>query len=166
MVQAVIQPFKLDPVTRALTLGTVGVGSPAAVAARAHALRDADHDVRAGAAESLGRLGATASSEARALVKTASSDGIGWVRLQAVIALGRISGDPTFVVPALVAHTNDPWSEMRRQVFLSLASYASSARMALPAIRAAAGRDTVDEVRSAAVAALRAVSRPRVSASP
>lgn len=147
----------------ASALGTVGRGSAIAAAALARALRDPDHDVRAASAQSLGRLGPSAGGQTDALLTTLRTDRIGWVRLQAVVALGRIGREPGAVVPVLVARTQDEWSSMREESIAALGAYGPAAEAALPSLRAKL-RDSMPEVRTAAARAVRAVTAPPTAA--
>jgi hypothetical protein len=145
----------------ASALGALGTRSPLVVPALIHALDDRDHDVRAAAADGLASAGPAAASAAASLVKIVSTDRIGWVRLRATIALGRIRALPEAATPVLVdIVTNDDWPTLRAAAVDALASYASSSRAATQAI-AAAARDTSPEVRDAAARALRAVTSVR-----
>jgi HEAT repeat protein len=145
----------------ASALGALGTRSPLVVPALVHALDDKDHDVRAAAAEGLARAGPAAASGAAPLLRIASTDRIGWVRLQAVIALGRIRASPEAVLPLLTdIATKEDWPTLRAAAVDALTSYASSDRLASRAI-AAAARDTSREVRDAALRARRALSDSR-----
>ena len=132
-------------------LGTVGTQSPLVVPALIHALDDEDHDVRAAAADGLARAGPAAASASARLARIVSTDRIGWVRLRATIALGRIRALPEVVVPLLVdiVHRDD-WPAHRRAAVDALSGYPRTDSVTVQAIERAT-RDTTPEVRDAAL---------------
>lgn len=137
----------------ASALGSLGARSPLVVPALIHALDDPAHDVRAAAVDGLAGEGSAASSAVPRLVRIVSTDRIGFVRLRATLALGRIRAEPAVVVPVLVrvAATED-WPTLRAAAIDALASYSRADRAAALAIEAAT-RDTSPDVRDAAVRA-------------
>ena len=148
------------PVRQSATsaLGGLGTRSPLVVPALVQALDDEDHDVRAAAADGLARAGPAAASASASLVKIVSTDRIGWVRLRATIALGRIRATPDAALPVLVdIVAKDDWPALRTAAVDALSSYATADPAVTQAI-AAAARDTSPEVRDAAARARRAVA--------
>lgn len=149
------------PVVRqsaASALGGLGTRSPLVVPALIHALDDEDHDVRGAAADGLARAGPAAASAGASLKKLVSTDRIGWVRLRATIALGRVRAAPEATLPVLVGIIKrDDWPALRTAAVDALSSYATADPAAAQAI-AAAARDTSPEVREAAARARRAVA--------
>lgn len=144
----------------AVALGTVGAGSTVTVPALVSALGDPDHDVRAAAAGALEHIGPAASPAVGPLVSLLKNDRIGWVRLRAAAALGAIHAEPGVVVPALARQLGDDWGEMRRQALVSLAAFGPAASDASSAIQART-RDTVSDVREAALRTARAIQGAR-----
>lgn len=145
-------------VSAASALGSLGARSPLVVPALIHALDDPAHDVRSAAVDGLAGEGSAASSAVPRLVRIVSTDRIGFVRLRATVALGRIGAEPTVVVPVLVRlTTTEDWPALRAAAIDALASYARTDRAAAGAIEAAT-RDTSADVRDAASRARRGVA--------
>ena len=119
-----------------------------------NAFSDADHDVRASAAEALAAIGPPAAGSASALLPLARSDRIGWVRLQAVRALGRVA-EPTEAAQIFLAARlkEDEWPAVRAAALDALTLHRQAARASIAAIRRA-GRDSDLDVRTAAARAL------------
>ena len=150
----------------ASALGSLGARSPLVVPALIHALDDPAHDVRTAAIDGVGGEGPAAASAVPRLARLASSDRIGFVRLRATIALGRIGAAPDEVVPILVrlARTED-WPTLRAAAIEALASYSAQNQQASRAIDAAAA-DTSPDVRDAVTRARRAVATPARDSAP
>ena len=142
----------------ASALGSLGARSPLVVPALVHALDDPAHDVRSAAVDGLAGEGSAASSAVPRLVRIVSTDRIGFVRLRATVALGRIGAEPTVVVPLLVRlTTTEDWPALRAAAIDALARYSRTDRAAAGAIEAAT-RDTSADVRDAASRARRGVA--------
>lgn len=142
----------------ASALGALGTRSPLVVPALIHALADRDHDIRGVAADGLTRIGPAAASAAAPLARIVANDRIGWVRLRATIALGRLRARPDTVLPLLVhVAARDEWSTLRAAAVDALACYPPGDRATAQAMEAAR-RDTSPEVREAAVRAQRALA--------
>lgn len=142
----------------ASALGSLGAESPLVVPALVHALDDRDHDVRAAAIDGLAREGPAAAAAAPRLVGVVSGDRIGWVRLRATIALGRIGASQELAAPVLSQiATREDWPTLRAAAVEALASYSALSPEVTRAVEAAT-RDTSPEVREAAMRARRAFS--------
>lgn len=140
-------------------LGRIGPASPRVVPALARALRDRDHDTRATAAESLGAMGPAADAAVPGLLQMARGDRIGFARLQATIALGRIRSRAVDVLPALASARDSDWPMLREASYDAIGRYGREAAPMRDALRAGL-RDSVPEVRLAATRALRATEAP------
>ena len=144
----------------ASALSSLGARSPLVIPALIHALDDPAHDVRTAAIDGLAGEGPAAASAAPRLARLVSVDRIGFVRLRATIALGRIRAAPDEVVPILVrvARTED-WPTLRAAAVEALASFSGQNQEASRAIDAAAA-DTSPDVRETVTRARHAVATP------
>ncbi len=142
----------------ASTLGEIGTRSPLVVTALISALKDPHHDVRAAAAEALGRIGTGGAPAAIPLARLVQTDGIGWVRVQAARALGKIGSARETVIPILVRASRSERSELRIAALDAVAHFGALTASADSAITLAL-RDSNPDVRDAAVRARTAVRR-------
>ena len=94
-------------------------------------LASADPEVRANAAESLGKLDAKAAPAVKPLVKCLK-DRNADVRFYAAWALAHIGADAPRVVPALLSAMNDQDDDVRMQATVSLTAFPQSARQIVP----------------------------------
>lgn len=142
--------------TRAVSaLGRIGATSPRVVPALARALRDPDHDTRAAAADALGAMGPAARAAVPGLIQIVRGDRMGFARLRATIALGRIRSNADEVLPVLASTLGSDWPMLREATYDAISRYGTEARPVRETLRAGI-RDSSPEVRLAATRALRA----------
>jgi HEAT repeat protein len=82
---------------------------------------DRDPDVRAQAAQALGRIGTPATGVVDVLVEALADEGASLLREEAATALGRIGSGATIAVPALRTRLADPHPMVRLRAGTALA---------------------------------------------
>ncbi len=155
-----------EPAPRARTAAVAALGffGAPAVPALAGALRDADAQVRVGAARALGQIGPGARDAVTALVQ-ALRDGEARVRFDAAVALGRIGPAAGDAVPALGALLRDPAGEVRVGAAMGLGGIGPAAQETVPAL-AQALRDPNVVLRMSAASALAGIGPAAKAAVP
>jgi beta-lactamase regulating signal transducer with metallopeptidase domain/HEAT repeat protein len=148
-----------DPSVREMAAWSLNDADHSSVAIEAlmAALHDADTDVRATAAWSLGNVGDRSSAEALA---GALSDPSAEVRRRAVWALG--NSDLKQAPPRLIAELSDKDPEVRQLTAWAL--YEIEDPAAIPSLQAALGREQDKELQIAYIRALAAVGEKSVDA--
>lgn len=148
-----------------VSLGFLGVTTPAVLDALTAALADKNAEFRSVVVLTLGRFGPAAKPTATALEKLVRTDPDKGVRAQAIRARCRAAGDAAAeLIPLLVERLNaDRDVEVRVAILAELGGLAAAGKPALPALRAARG-DASAQVREAATAAIQQIERPAKSA--
>ena len=150
--------LRRDAVT---ALGLLGTATPDAVGALAGLLTDPNVDARTAVIQTLGRFGPAAKSAGPDILKRLTTDSDAGVRVQAVRAIGQVSGVPTAELVTVLAERlrADPAAEVKVAAATELGGLGAVAVPALPALRAARA-DSRIQVREAAAAAVRRVETP------
>lgn len=132
-----------------------GIGR-AAFPVLTNALRAPVRYVRSNAARGIGLLRAEARPAVPMLVNVLD-DRDEALRWAASRALGHIAAEPAQAVPALLTRLDDQSIEVRKMAIISLGKFHEQARAAIPALRRKALHGSTEEIRNAALFALKEV---------